>query len=52
MAKTLYQYRIWCNTESAYVYRWTETQLTICPNNNGHTIDGSQTKIVATHYGK
>lgn len=43
---TVYNYRIWCVTEQAYVYVWSTTEPTTCPNNNGHTIDSSQTTIV------
>ena len=41
----LYKYRIWCETESAYFSIWAEEAPTVCPNNNGHTIDESKTSI-------
>jgi hypothetical protein len=37
MAK--FRYRIWCETESAYVYHWADSVPTECPNDAGHTID-------------
>jgi hypothetical protein len=40
------KYRIWCNTESANVFGWAETEPTTCPNNTGHSIDTSKTAIV------
>ncbi len=48
MAKTLHRYRIWCETENAYVYEWAETQPSDCPNNNTHTITSNLTSIVDT----
>ncbi len=39
--KKLLKYRIYCITESAYVYTWKETTPTVCPNNNSHTIDSN-----------
>lgn len=36
---TLTKYRIYCNTEGGWVEQWSETELTVCPNNNGHTIN-------------
>jgi len=46
MAKTAYKYRVWCSTESAWVYEWAESEPADCPNNNGHTIDTAKTAIV------
>jgi len=40
------KYRLWCETEEAYVYEWSETIPTKCPNNTAHTIDEDQTAIV------
>jgi hypothetical protein len=42
------KYRIYCETESLYVYEWAETEPTDCPNNNTHTITTSATTIVDT----
>ena len=33
-------YRIWCDTESAYVYTWDTVEPTTCPNDSGHAISG------------
>ena len=43
---SLNKYRIWCVTESAYVYAWAEELVTKCPNDTAHTIDGDLTAIV------
>ena len=45
---TLYRYRIYCSTESLYVYTWAESEPSVCPNNNAHTITSSLTTIVDT----
>jgi len=42
------KYRIWCETESDYVYIWAETEPTTCPTNSGHTIDTDKTVIETT----
>lgn len=42
------KYRVWCDTESAYVYTWDTVEPTTCPNNNGHTINSSLTTITET----
>ena len=40
-------YRIWCETESAYVETtWASDAPTECPNNAGHTIDTDSIAIV------
>jgi hypothetical protein len=44
----VYQYRVYCNTEAAYVYVWGTTGPTVCPNNNTHSINTSLTAIVNT----
>lgn len=36
---SVYKYRIYCNDESAYFYKWDTTKPTTCPNNNAHSID-------------
>ena len=43
---TVYQYRIYCNTESANVYEWAETEPTTCPNNTAHSINPNSISIV------
>ena len=45
---TVYQYRIYCDTEADYVYTWAETEPTVCPNDSGHTIDTDSITIVDT----
>lgn len=39
--KKLLKYRIYCITESTYVYTWKEKTPTVCPNNVSHTIDSN-----------
>lgn len=43
---TLYQYRIWCETENTYTYVWSETVPTVCPKNTTHDISTSTITIV------
>ena len=46
-ATTVYQYRVWCSTDSKWVYTdYRESAPTACPENNGHAIDTSKTAIV------
>ncbi|ARR74927.1 hypothetical protein SAGO17_0007 [Mimivirus AB-566-O17] len=45
---TLNRYRIYCTTETVYTYVWDESTPTVCPNNNGHSIDSSLTTIIDT----
>ena len=45
---TVYQYRIWCDTESTYVYSYGTSAPTTCPNNTAHTIDPSKTTAIQT----
>lgn len=35
---TVYYYKIFCITEQLFVYKWSDTQPTNCPNNNTHEI--------------
>jgi len=46
----LHKYRIYCNTETAWVSEniWRESAPTQCPNNAGHEIDTSKTTIIGT----
>ena len=46
MAKKVFKYRVYCETESIYVYTWGDSTPTTCPNNNGHTITTSTVSIV------
>lgn len=43
---SIYKYRVYCQTEGAYVYGWFESEPSTCPTNTGHTITGSATAIV------
>jgi len=36
---TLCKYRIYCNTEDIWVEKWDTASITVCPNNNGHTVN-------------
>jgi hypothetical protein len=42
------QYRVWCNTDSKWVYCWDTTAPTVCPENSGHSIDTAKTTIIQT----
>lgn len=49
MTTILYKWRIWCDDESAYVFRWLEAgdgEPTTCPNNSSHTISSGLNRIV------
>lgn len=45
---TIYQYRLWCNTENAYVTVWGEEPPTTCPHDTTHSIDLSSIVVVET----
>lgn len=38
---TVNRYRLFCQTESTYVYTWATSIPSTCPNNNQHTIDSN-----------
>lgn len=42
----IYKWRIYCETETAYVYNWASSEPTDCPNDSGHSIDSTKTAIV------
>ena len=48
MTTEVNKYRVWCDTESAYVYAWDTVEPTVCPTNSGHTINTALTTIVET----
>lgn len=49
MTSVLHKYRLKCIEEDIYVYRWAETEPTICPNDHAdRTIDSNLTSIVET----
>jgi hypothetical protein len=43
---TIYQYRVFCTTDSKYEYVWGENAPTTCPSNTAHSIDASSITIV------
>lgn len=43
---TVYQYKIYCNTESTYVEGWGQTPPTQCYNNTGHTVNSGSVQII------
>lgn len=42
------QWRIYCNTESAWVYSWETAAPTTCNNDTGHTVNSNSAQIVDT----
>lgn len=46
----LHRFRVWCETEGAFVYVWTagESVPTLCPNDSSHTVDTTAAVIVET----
>lgn len=42
----VYKYRVRCVTEGKNILTWSEDEPTVCPNNDGHTIDASKTTII------
>ena len=40
------QYRLFCDTESAYVYTWQQSTPVCCPNNNTHLIDTNSISVI------
>jgi hypothetical protein len=50
--ENLRQYRVWCDTENAWVYSdyilQSQGPPTTCPHNTNHTIDPSRTAVVST----
>ncbi len=51
MVAKLYKYRIWCNTEAAYIEKWSEIPLTYCPNNNAHSVNTGLRDLLETFNG-
>ena len=52
MSKTVYYYKLYCETDSKWEYVWSETPPTQCPTNTAHTIDADSAvneKKVATN---
>ena len=48
MTTEINKYRVYCNDEAGYAYTWESVEPTVCPNNNGHTINTSLTTIIQT----
>lgn len=46
--KQINKYRVYCNTESQYVYDWNDKSPITCPNNSAHSIDATSSTIVDT----
>ena len=36
---TVYKWKIYCTTENAFIEAWSETPITTCPNDTGHTVN-------------
>lgn len=45
---TVYYWRVYCTTDNQYEYVWNDSEPTVCPVNNSHTIDSSLTTILDT----
>lgn len=45
-ATTVYNYRLYCNTESCNVTVWNTVAPTVCPNNNTHSINSNSLTII------
>ena len=46
MSTVIYKYRVYCQTENAFVTIWNTTPPTVCPNNIAHTIDNNSVTII------
>lgn len=46
MSKKVCKYRMFCNTEQAYTYKWDSDVPTTCPNNTMHEIDTNSIAII------
>ena len=44
--RTLYQFKVWCNTEALYHTAWAEKAPTVCPYIAAHPIDANKTTIL------
>jgi len=43
---TVYNWRVYCNTEGGYIETWSPEVPTVCPNNNIHEIDPLKSVII------
>ncbi len=48
MSKSVYKFRVFCQTENEYVYTWNDESPQVCPNNGSHTIDDNTVTIIDT----
>ena len=48
MSVTVYQYRIYCNTENTFVTGWGTTPPTTCYNNNEHAVNELSIQVIQT----
>lgn len=46
MEEPLYKFKIYCDTEQAWVEGWYEEDPHVCPHNDTHVIDDSKTSVV------
>lgn len=46
MGKRVERYRMYCETESSYVYVWSDSVPSVCPNNNTHTVTANSVTVV------
>ncbi len=46
MTSQVNSYRIYCVSESAYVQAWSVDSLTVCPNNNTHTVNPDSVQLL------
>lgn len=45
---TVYNYQVRCTTDNKWVTVWRESEPTVCPENNTHTINPSLTSVINT----
>ena len=43
---TIYKYRIYCTTETNWVYVYDTNAPTVCPTNSGHTVNSSSVTVI------
>lgn len=48
MTTVVNKYRVYCQVENVFVYKWDTVAPTVCPNNNSHTIDEDNIAIIET----
>ena len=45
---TVNKYRIYCNDESNWIETWSENIITVCPNNNSHSVNSNSVQLSDT----